>query len=173
MEDMFVNKVAESGLISLDLEEFYPKGDAVVFDLKEHLFMGMIVKEKEFRESLKKVDWEMYRNKYVSVVCTADAIIPVWAYMLVSAYLQPLCRDFVLGDENELRKQLLLKKLHEINPADYTDQRVIVKGCGDIPIGEFAYMEIAKILRPYVKTLMYGEPCSTVPVYKKPKEAGA
>ena len=169
MADVFVNKVAESGLISLDLELFYPKGDVVVFDLKEHLFMGMIIKEKEFRESLKKIDWEAYRNKYVAVICSADAIIPVWAYMLVAAYLQPVCLDFVLGDENELRRQLLLKKIQQINPADYTDQRVIVKGCGEVPIGEFAYMEIAKILRPYTKSIMYGEPCSTVPVYKKPK----
>lgn len=173
MAEVFVNKVAESGLISLDLETLYPKGGVVVFDLKEHLFMGMIVKEKEFRESLKQLDWERFRNHYVAIICSADAIIPVWAYMLVASYLQPVCRDFVLGDEKELRKQLLLNNIREINPADYKDQRVIIKGCGDVAIGEFAYMEIAKVLRPHVKSLMYGEPCSTVPVYKKPKETGA
>lgn len=169
MADVFVNKVAESGLITLDLEDWYPKEEVAVFDLKDHLFMGMIVKEKEFRESLKGFDWEQFRNKYVSVFCSADAIIPVWAYMLVASYLQPVCLDLVIGDEAELRKQLFLKKLNTINPEDYTDQRVIVKGCGDLPIGEFAYMEITKLLRPHVKTLMYGEPCSTVPVFKKPK----
>lgn len=169
MAELFVNKVAESGLITLDLEEWYPKEEVAVFDLKDHLFMGMIVKEKEFRESLKGFDWEQFRNKYVSVICSADAIIPVWAYMLVASYLQPVCLDLVIGDEAELRKQLFLKKLNTIKPEDYTDQRVIVKGCGDLPIGEFAYMEITKLLRPYVKTLMYGEPCSTVPVFKKPK----
>lgn len=169
MAELFVNKVAESGLITLDLEEWYPKGEVVVFDLKDHLFMGMIVKEKEFRESLKSFDWEPFRNKYVSVVCSADAIIPVWAYMLVASYLQPICLDLAIGDEKELRKQLFLKKLNSIKPEDYADQRVIIKGCGDLPIGEFAYMEITKLLRPHVKTIMYGEPCSTVPVYKKPK----
>ena len=169
MAELFVNKVAESGLITLDLEEWYPKEEVAVFDLKDHLFMGMIVKEKEFRESLKGFDWEQFRNKYVSVICSADAIIPVWAYMLVASYLQPVCLDLVIGDETELRKQLFLKKLNTIKTEDYVDQRVIVKGCGDLPIGEFAYLEITKLLRPYVKTLMYGEPCSTVPVYKKPK----
>lgn len=169
MAELFVNKVAESGLITLDLEEWYPKEEVSVFDLKDHLFMGMIVKEKEFRESLKGFDWEQFRNKYVYVICSADAIIPVWAYMLVASYLQPVCLDLVIGDETELRKQLFLKKLNTIKAEDYVDQRVIVKGCGDLPIGEFAYLEITKLLRPYVKTLMYGEPCSTVPVYKKPK----
>lgn len=169
MAELFVNKVAESGLITLDLEEWYPKEEVAVFDLKDHLFMGMIVKEKEFRDSLKGFDWEQFRNKYVSVICSADAIIPVWAYMLVASYLQPVCLDLVIGDETELRKQLFLKKLNTIKAEDYADQRVIVKGCGDLPIGEFAYMEITKLLRPYVKTLMYGEPCSTVPVFKKPK----
>lgn len=169
MAEVFINKVAESGLITLDLEEWYPKEEVAVFDLKDHLFMGMIVKEKEFRESLKSFDWEQFRNKYVSVVCSADAIIPVWAYMLVASYLQPVCLDLVIGDETELRKQLFLKKLNTIKAEEYADQRVIVKGCGDLPIGEFAYMEITKLLRPHVKTLMYGEPCSTVPVYKKPK----
>lgn len=169
MAELFVNKVAESGLITLDLEEWYPKEEVAVFDLKDHLFMGMIVKEKEFRDSLKGFDWEQFRNKYVSVICSADAIIPVWAHMLVASYLQPVCLDLVIGDETELRKQLFLKKLNTIKAEDYADQRVIVKGCGDLPIGEFAYMEITKLLRPYVKTLMYGEPCSTVPVFKKPK----
>lgn len=169
MAEVFINKVAESGLITLDLEDWYPKEQVAVFDLKEHLFMGMIVKEKEFRESLKQIDWEQYRNKYVSIVCSVDAIIPMWSFMLVASYLQPVCIDMVIGDENELRKQIFLKKLNTIKPEEYADQRVIVKGCGDLPIGEFAYMEITKILRPHVKTLMYGEPCSTVPIYKKPK----
>lgn len=169
MAELFVNKVADSGLLSLNLEAFYPKGETLVFDLKDHLFMGMIIKEKEFRESLKKNDWNIYRDKLVAVVCSVDAIIPIWAYMLVATYLQPLCEDFVWGDENELRKQILIKNLNKINPAEYKDQRVIVKGCGEVPIGEFAYMEITKILLPHVKSLMFGEPCSTVPLFKKPK----
>ena len=129
--------------------------------------MGMIVKEKEFREALKKTDWEKYRDKIVAIVCSVDAIIPSWAYMLLASYLQPVCAAQGIGSEEEVRKQLFLSNLRQINPEKYIDQRVIIKGCGDTPIGDFAYIEATKILRPVVRSLMYGEPCSTVPVYKK------
>lgn len=164
----FVNKVAESGLITIDLEKWYPKGEAVVLDLKEYLFMGMIVKEKEFRDALKKTDWEKYRDKIVAIVCSADAIIPSWAYMLLSSYLQPVCLGFGVGTEEEVKKQLFVSSLQQINTNEYKDQRVIIKGCGDLSIGDFAYLEITKLLRPIVRSLMFGEPCSTVPVYKRP-----
>jgi hypothetical protein len=169
MDDRIVNKVAESGLISLDLEQWYPKEPIAVFDIKDHLFMGMIVKEKDFRESLKKTDWSIYKEKAVAVTCSADAIIPVWAYMLVTSYLQPVCSELYMGTEQELLKHLFLRNIEAADLSTYNDQRVIVKGCGDTPIGEFAYMAISKRLLPHVKTLMYGEPCSTVPVYKKPR----
>jgi hypothetical protein len=168
----FVNKVAESGLITIDLENWYPKGEIVVLDLKDYLFMGMIVKEKEFRDSLKKTDWEIYRNKMVSVICSADAIIPSWAFMLVASYLQPVCKELALATPDEMRKQVFLRNIQSINSMDYKDQRVIIKGCGDTPIGDFAYLEITRILRPVVRSLMYGEPCSTVPVFKKQTPAG-
>jgi Protein of unknown function (DUF2480) len=168
----FVNKVAESGLITIDLENWYPKGEIVVFDLKDYLFMGMIVKEKEFRDTLKNTDWEVYRNKMVSVVCSADAIIPSWAFMLVASYLQPVCKELALATPEEMRKQVFLRNIQSINSVDYKDQRVIVKGCGDTPIGDFAYLEITRILRPVVRSLMYGEPCSTVPVFKKQTPVG-
>lgn len=167
MSDEIVNKVAESGLITLDLETFYPKGETAVFDLKDHLFMGMILKEKDFREALKKEDWEKYRDKHVAVTCTADAIIPVWAYMLVTTYLQPVAKEIITGSEKELHKTLFLKNLSSINPEAYTDKRVVLKGCGDTPVDEFAYAEATRILLPVAKSIMYGEPCSTVPVYKK------
>ena len=162
-----INKVSESGLITLDLEEFYPKGETVLFDMKDHLFMGLILKEKEFREALKNVELELYRNKNVALTCTADAVIPVWAYMLVASYLQPVAKTIVFGNEEFLHKALFLKNLAAINPADYTDKRVVIKGCGELPITEMAYVEITNLLRPVVKSIMYGEPCSTVPVYKK------
>jgi hypothetical protein len=168
----FVNKVAESGLITIDLETWYPKEEILVLDLKDYLFMGMIVKEKEFREALKKTDWEVYTNKMVSVICSADAIIPSWAFMLVASYLQPVCKELALATPEEMRKQIFLRNLQAINPADYKDQRVIIKGCGDTPIGDFAYLEATKILRPVVRSLMYGEPCSTVPVFKRQTPAG-
>lgn len=169
MADPIVNKVAESGLISLDLEQWYPRQAIAVFDIKDHLFMGMIVKEKEFRESLKQTDWSVYKEKAVAITCTADAIIPVWAHMLVTSYLQPVSAELYMGTEQEFLKHLFLKNIESADLSSYNDQRVIVKGCGDTPIGEFAYMAISKRLLPIVKTLMYGEPCSTVPVYKRPR----
>jgi hypothetical protein len=167
MSDEIINKVAESGLITLDLEQYYPREGLVIFDIKEYLFMGLILKEKEFREALKNTDWETYRDKYVAVTCTADAIIPVWAYMLAASYLQPVARELVSGDEKELERVIFLKNISAINMNEFTDKKVVVKGCGETPIGDFAYMEITKLLRPVAKTIMYGEPCSTVPIYKK------
>lgn len=167
MSDPIINKVAESGLITLDLEKYYPSGPVAVFDLKDHLFMGMILKEKDFREALKNLDWSVYQDKYVAVTCSIDAIIPVWAYMLVATYLQPLAKEVVMGDEKELHKTLYLKNLATIDINEFADKRVVVKGCGETPIGDFAYMEITKLLRPVAKSIMYGEPCSTVPIYKK------
>ena len=167
MSEPIINKVAESGLVTIDLENYYPKEEVAVFDMKDHLFMGLILKEKEFRESLKKVDWEKYRDKNVAIICSADAIIPVWAYMLAATYLQPVAKDAVMGDEKELHKTLFIKNISAINAAEFADKRIVIKGCGEIPIGDFAYMEITKLLRPYAKSIMYGEPCSTVPIYKK------
>lgn len=167
MSEAIVNKVAESGLITIDLENYYPKGDVAVFDMKDYLFMGMILKEKDFREALKNLDWEKYRDKYVAITCSADAVIPVWAYMLVSSGLSGVAKDFVLGDEKELHRTLFLKNLSSINAGEYIDQRIIIKGCGETPIADFAYAEITRLLRPVAKSIMYGEPCSTVPVYKK------
>ncbi|OSZ81392.1 hypothetical protein CAP36_09205 [Chitinophagaceae bacterium IBVUCB2] len=168
MSEPIINKVAESGLVTIDLETWYPKGETAVFDMKDYLFMGLILKEKDFREALKKVDWSVFANKNMALTCTADAIIPVWAYMLVAAYLQPVAAEIVMGDEKELHKTLFLKNLSVINVNDYTDKRIVIKGCGETPIADYVYMEITKLLRPVVKSIMYGEPCSTVPVYKKP-----
>ncbi|MBK8142673.1 MAG: DUF2480 family protein [Chitinophagaceae bacterium] len=167
MSEPFINKVAESGLITLDLEKWYPRGEAAVFDMKDYLFMGMILKEKDFREALKQMDWSVYEGKNVAVTCSADAVIPVWAYMLVAAYLQPVAKEIVMGDEKELHKTLFLKNLSSINLEEYTDKRIVIKGCGETPIADYVYMEITKLLRSVVKSIMYGEPCSTVPVYKK------
>jgi Protein of unknown function (DUF2480) len=167
MSDPLINKVAESGLITLDLEKYYPRGQTAVFDLKDHLFMGLILKEKEFREALKNLDWEKYRSLYVAVTCSADAIIPVWAYMLIASYLQPVAKDIVMGDEKELHKILFLKNLSAINVNEFADKKIVVKGCGETAIADFVYMEITRLLRPVVKSIMYGEPCSTVPIFKK------
>jgi hypothetical protein len=167
MSDVIVNKVAQSGLITLDLEKYLPQGEITTFDLKDHLFMGMILKEKDFREALKSLDWSVYKDKYVAIICSVDAVIPVWAYMLVANYLQPIAKDVYVGSEAELKKYLFLKNLSSINTEEFKDQRVVVKGCGEVPIDNYAYAEITKALTPVAKSIMYGEPCSTVPIYKK------
>lgn len=167
MENTIINKVSESALTTLDLEEYSPKGEVNLFDMKDHLFMGLILKEKDFREALKNLDWEQYRNKLVAITCSADAIIPMWAYMLVAANLQPVAKEVVFGNEGQLIQQLWIRNLNSITPEDFTDKRVVIKGCGEKPIPEAVYVEITNKLRPYVKSIMYGEPCSTVPIFKR------
>lgn len=167
MDETLVNKVSASGLVSLDLEDYYPKQDIATFDLKDHLFMGLILKEKDFREALKNLDWSVYKDNFVTISCSADAIIPSWAYMLVASYLQPVAKDILVGTTEEMIKHLMLKNLNNLPISEYTDQRVVIKGCGDLAVGDFAYAEITKLLLPVVKSIMYGEPCSTVPIYKR------
>ncbi len=167
MEEIIVNKVAQSSLETIDLEKFYPEGDTIVFDMKDYLFMELILKEKDYRENLKKTDWSAYKNKNVCITCTADAIIPLWAYMLAVTYLQPLAKDVVVGTETFMYEVLFLRNLAKINVTDFEGKRVVVKGCGEKEIPASVYAEITKILLPVVQSIMYGEPCSTVPVYKK------
>lgn len=167
MSETIANKVAESGLVTIDLADYYPKEKVLLFDLKEHLYMGLILREKDFREALKRFNWELYRNKLVGVTCSTDAIIPPWAYMLAASYLQPVANNVVFGDEKEVAKTVFLEHIRKIDVGGFADQRIVIKGCGDMPVEEFAYMEITKLLLPVAKTIMYGEPCSTVPIYKK------
>ena len=162
-----INKVAQSGLQNLDLEDYYPREEIVVFDLKPLLFMEMILKEKEFRAALQTIDWSVYQDKILAVTCTADAIIPSWAYMLVATSAAPFAKDIVFGDKQAALQQAFLTNLRAIDINEFTDKRVIVKGCGDLAVGGFAYMEIARRLRPVVKSILYGEACSNVPVFKK------
>lgn len=165
--EQIVNKVAESGIITLDLAPYLPGDNIASFDLKDFLYMEMILKEKDYRAALQTHDWQQYAGKHVAVYCSADAIVPVWAYMLAAAYLQPVTESVYFGTEAELLKHILLSSISQIPVADYEDKRVVIKGCGDTPIPDAAYLAITAHLRPVVKSLMYGEPCSTVPVYKK------
>ena len=167
MSETIINKVSESTLVTLNLEDFYPSGEVMVFDMKDYLFMGLILKEKDFREALKNLDLVPYTNKTVAVTCSADAVIPVWAYMLVASYLQPVAKDVQFGTEEEVKKRLLFKNISQLQTEEFTDKRVVIKGCGELPIGEDAYLEATKLLRPVAKSIMYGEPCSTVPIYKR------
>ena len=167
MAEIFVNKVAESGIITLNLEDFYPKEEVAVFDMKDHLFMGLILKEKDFREVLKTFDTAPYLNKVVALTCSADAVIPMWAYMLVASLLQPVAKEIIFGTEVFAKDTVLIRNIEKIDVKNFYDARVVIKGCGELPIGEAAYVAITQKLRPVAKSIMYGEPCSTVPVYKK------
>jgi len=168
MEEI-VNRVAKSPLITLNLEEYYHPGERVVWDMKDWLYQGMILREKDFRSALKEHDWSEYQNKNVAITCSADAIVPTWAYMLATIYLTPLANRVVMGDMQTLELVLYRDALSRINLADYEDAKVVIKGCGKLPVPESAYVELTALLQPYVSSLMYGEPCSTVPLYKKPK----
>ena len=169
MEEAIINKVAQSGLVTLDLEKFYPEDEIKVFDLKDYLFMELILKEKDYREALKNVDWSVYESKIVAICCSTDAIIPLWAYMLAVTYLEPIAKDIIFGKETEVLDILFLKNILKIDAGEFEGKRIVVKGCGDKKVPESAYIEITKILRPVVKSIMFGEPCSTVPIYKASK----
>ena len=163
-----INKVAQSGIVSFDLETFFPETDKIVaFDLKYYLFKGLILKEKDFREALALIDWSLYSDKYLAVYCSADAIIPNWAYMLVAANAQPFANSVIMGNEDEAIKRIYSEALSKIDLTQFIDQRVVIKGCSDKPVPVDAYLEITNILRPVAKSIMYGEPCSTVPVFKR------
>jgi len=166
MEDVIINKVANSQIITLNLENFFPE-QIELFDLKDFLYLELILKEKEFRESLKNVEWKRYEQKYVRIFCSSDAIVPLWAYMLVTSYLQPYTKLIFTGSEDEAMMQAFLQKLSLEDFAVYKDKRMVLKGCGDRIIPEYAYVAITNALLPFVKSIMYGEPCSTVPVFKK------
>lgn len=169
-EEEIINKVEKSSLISIDLDEHLAKVQSTFFDLKPFLFQEMILREKDFRAAMKEHEWDQYRDKAVIVGCSIDAIIPTWAYMLVTSQLVNVTSQVAFGTEDDLEKariDLLLKKM---NQADFQGKKVVIKGCGDLKSRDYAFVEITKTLKPAVSSLMYGEPCSTVPVFKKPRE---
>lgn len=167
MSTPLINKVAQSGLITLDLEEFFPKDEIVELDLKDFLFRGLILKEIEFREALKQHDWSVYINKITAVFCSTDAILPQWSFMLVASYLSPQTDKIYFGTKENVEYNLFLQNIKEADENKYKDERVIIKGCGTKTVTGQAYLEITKKLQPVVKSLMFGEACSTVPIYKK------
>lgn len=170
MADIIENKIAKAGLINLDLADFYPKGKRAEIVINDFLFEGLILREKDFRDKVKNTDWSQYKNHDVNITLGDDAIVPKWAFMLLASQLKPFANKVVFGNKEALDTILFSASLKEnINPLDYTDKRVLVKGCGDIEISPAAYMEITNLLQPYVKSLMFGEACSSVPVYKKKK----
>jgi len=164
-----VNRVSKSPLKSIDLDEYLHKGECIDFDLKNHLFRELILREKDFREFIKTHDWNQYESKNVRLFCSADAVIPIWAYMLLMTKLTQ-ANLVIEGSEDDMEKGLILQAINKMMEGDFTDTKVVIKGCGNIRNNEFAYTELTKALVPYVASLMYGEPCSTVPVYKRPRK---
>ncbi len=169
MEQTIVNKVAASGIITLDLEELYPQGERVLFDLQPLLWQGIALKEAGLRDFVKNHDWAAYAGKMVGIHCSAEAIIPTWAFMLVAVHLQPHAAFITQGDAGQLERAIFTRFMQQFDPAPYQDARVVVKGCSKYPVPLNAYVELAARLLPVVKSLMFGEPCSTVPLYKAPK----
>jgi Protein of unknown function (DUF2480) len=165
-EELIINKVINSGLVTFDLEDLYDQSERVVYDLKDNLFMGMILKEKDFREFLKNHDWTQYAGKNVAIICSEDAIVPTWAYMLLTLKLQPVANLVVFGSLEELENKLFFDALSKVNIEEFRGARVVVKGCSKVPVPTAAYVEITRLLQPVVQSLMFGEPCSTVPLYK-------
>ena len=170
MQGEIVNKVAQSQLITLDLADFYPKGERILLDITHQLFMGQVLREKDFRAYIETNNWGQFQDKHVAVTCTAEAIVPVWAYMLLATVLQPVAASLVFGNLESLENELFRNAIAEkINPEDFRNRKIVIKGCGDVQIPVSAFVEITRILRPVADKIMYGEPCSTVPVFKKSK----
>lgn len=162
-----VNRVAQSKLITFDLEDYYPQGKRLVLDVKDWLYEGFILKEKEFRAHIANHDWKQYNSTYVALVCSTDAIIPGWAYMLIASKLQPYAKTVVVGNLEELETSLYQSVIENIDVSSFKDQMVIVKGCSNKPVPPNAYIWITAKIQTIAKSVMYGEACSSVPLYKR------
>lgn len=162
-----INRVANSPLQNINLESFYPPQEMVLFDIKDYLFMELILKEKDFRKALKEHDWSQYQNKIVLIICSADAIIPMWAGMLITSYASAYASDIFMGSQEEYLKYHYKKVIENLDSAQYENGMLVIKGCSDKPVPASAYVSLTQKLQPLAKSIMFGEPCSTVPVYKK------
>lgn len=167
IQENIVNRVALSGLISFDPAILYPEGERVVYDIKENLFHGLLLREKDFREFIKLHDWSQYQGKHIALTCSSDAIVPTWAYMLLANKMQPYAVTVVFGSLETLEVVLFDRAVQDLDIEQYRDQRVVIKGCGDISVPVSAYAELTRRLTAVAKSIMYGEPCSTVPIFKR------
>lgn len=167
MPEEIINRVANSKLLTFNLEDIYPQGERVVFDIKDWLLEGVVLREKEFRASAKAHDWSQYQNTYVALTCSTDAIIPGWAYLLLSTYLGPVAKKVVIGDKDTLETVLYTELLKDLDVSEFEGKPVIIKGCSKRPVPQNAYIQLINKLQPVAKSIMYGEACSSVPLYKK------
>jgi hypothetical protein len=163
IQENIVNRVAQS----LDLADFYPAGERLLYDIKDNLFHGLMLREKDFREFVKQHDWTQYTDKHIAITCSTDAIVPTWAYMLLSNKMAPFAQTVIFGNLDMLETVLFDRALSNIDLEKYRDERIVIKGCGDITVPVSAYATITAKLTGVAKSIMYGEPCSTVPIYKR------
>lgn len=169
MSDEIVNRVANSALITFDLEEYYPEGERVLIDLKDWLFEGLVLREKDFRDQVKQHSWEQYKDAFVAIHCSTEAIIPAWATLLLTIHLQPFAKTIVFGDLEMLESAIYQDILNQLDLEEFRDKPIIIKGCSHKPVPANAYIMAAQKLKPFARSIMYGEACSAVPLYKKPK----
>ena len=169
MEDEIVNRVVKSNLVTIDLEDFYPKGKRILFDIADWLYEGLILKEKDFREKVINYNWEQHKDQYVALTCSLDAIIPSWAYLLITTKLAPFVKKTVVGKLELLETVIFQEVIYNLDIRNFKNKPIIIKGCSNIPIPQTAYTMLIGKLQPYVKSIMYGEACSTVPLYKEKK----
>lgn len=169
MEEEIINRVANSKLVVLDLEDYYPKGRRILIDVKDWLYEGFVLREKEFRAHLKQHDWTQYQDCYVALTCSTDAIIPAWAYMLIVLELEAVSKKTIIGDLEQLETSVYQNIINHLDLDEYIGKPVIIKGCAHKPIPRNAYLMITEKLKPLALSIMFGEACSSVPLYKKPK----
>ena len=169
-EKPLVNRVAESSLVTFNLEEYFPKAPIIGFDLKDFLFQGLILKEKDFRAALKEYQWSKLQDGYIALHCSTDAIIPTWAFMLVAAYATPYAKEIFMGNTDALLQHYYSEVLNKLNLGHLSGCRVVIKGCSNKPVPASAYVDLTAKLQPLAQSIMYGEPCSTVPIFKRPRE---
>jgi len=168
-EKPLVNRVAKSGIITINLEDYFPQEELLIFDIKDYLFKGLMLREKDFRAGVEEHDWTQYKNKNLAICCSVDAIVPIWAFQLATIRATPFASSIVLGKEEEFLAAHYYKALQALDLEQYADRNIVIKGCGSKPVPISAYTEIARLLTPVAKKIMYGEPCSMVPLYKKKK----
>lgn len=169
MEDEIVNRIEKSGLEQVNLDDYYPIEERITFDLKNVLRDEIILVENELRSFVKENDWTIYQDKYVNVICSADAIVPLWAFMLVTSHLKPYAKKVVMGNNQDLEKAIFNDILGELDFDQFADKNVIVKGCGKYPIPESVFVDFTYRLQSVAKNIMFGEACSAVPLFKKRK----
>lgn len=166
MPDEIVNRVANSPLVTIDLEDYYPQGERILFDIKDWLFEGIVLREKDFRNHISAHNWSQYQNSYVALTCSSDAIVPAWAFMLLSIHLQPYAKQVVIGNLEQLETSIYQNIIEQLDLSGFKDKPIIIKGCSKKPVPQNAYIMLANKLKPVAKSIMYGEACSSVPLYK-------